>query len=105
VNVLQERISALGNVSPITKERFTEPDRKTNANGQNFATALKTALNHISEIEHESNLKTKLLAQGKIDNLHDVMITAQKTNITVETAVQIQQKVIDSYNEVMRMQV
>lgn len=70
-----------------------------------FATTLKTALNKISEAENESNAKTELLVQGKFDNLHDVMITAQKANITVETAVQVQQKVIDIYNEMMRMQV
>lgn len=72
---------------------------------KSFSTVLKDALNQVSKAENESDKKTELLAHGKIDNLHDVMIAAQKANITVETAVQVQQKVIDTYNEVMRMQV
>ncbi|MFB4475749.1 flagellar hook-basal body complex protein FliE, partial [Oceanobacillus caeni] len=48
---------------------------------------------------------TEALASGNIDDLHDVMITAQKASITLETTVQIQKKVIDAYNEIMRMQV
>lgn len=69
-----------------------------------FAQVLKNALNHVNKLQHESNYKRELLTYGKIDDLHDVMITAQKASITVETAVQIQQKVIDAYNEMMRMQ-
>ncbi|HLR22194.1 MAG TPA: flagellar hook-basal body complex protein FliE, partial [Pseudogracilibacillus sp.] len=45
------------------------------------------------------------LAEGKIDNLHDVMISAQKANIKIETAVEVQQKALDAYNEIMRMQI
>ncbi len=48
---------------------------------------------------------TNMLATGKLKDLHNVMITAQKASITLEMTVQIQQKVIDAYNEIMRMQV
>src|SRR5690625_872333 len=70
-----------------------------------FAKVLKSALNKVNEVELEADVKTELLANGQIDQLHDVMISAQKASLTVETAVQIQQKVIDTYNEIMRMQI
>lgn len=73
--------------------------------GTGFGDMLQNALNKVSAAEHASSKQTELLASGQIDNLHDVMITAQKAKITVETAVEIQQKVIDIYNEVMRMQI
>lgn len=72
---------------------------------QSFQNVLKNALENISKQEHEADFKREMLSIGKIDDLHDVMITAQKAKITVETAVQIQQKVIDTYNEIMRMQI
>lgn len=102
---MNDRILPIGTTSPITKTlepriRQREVEPKTN-----FATVLKNALNDVSKTERESNVKTELFAAGKIDNLHDVMIAAQKASIKVETAVQIQQKVIDAYNEIMRMQV
>lgn len=69
-----------------------------------FAEVLKNALNHVNQLQHEANVKRELLTYGQIDDLHDVMITAQKAAITIEATVQIQQKVIDAYNEMMRMQ-
>lgn len=102
---MKGNIQSLSSIAPINRMDVNKPIDRKSVNENNFATTLKTALNNISAAEHESNAKTELLAQGKFDNLHDVMITAQKASITVETAVQVQQKVIDIYNEMMRMQV
>jgi len=71
----------------------------------NFADSLKGAIEQLNEIQNQSDQKTLALANGQVDDLHDVMITAQKASITLETTVQIQKKVIDAYNEIMRMQV
>lgn len=95
----------IGNTPSVTRTVQPTLHHKEVDKNSSFATELKTALNNVNKVEHESNIKTELFAAGKIDNLHDVMITAQKASITVETAVQIQQKVIDAYNEVMRMQI
>ncbi|MFD2044098.1 flagellar hook-basal body complex protein FliE [Ornithinibacillus salinisoli] len=70
-----------------------------------FANVLKNAIEGVNETQIISDQKTEALAQGKIDDLHDVMITAQKASVTLETTVQVQRKVIDAYNEIMRMQV
>jgi len=102
---LSESIQALPVVSPIEQMQQPQSFNQIKASDTNFRDTLKAAIDHISEIEHESNRKTDLLAEGKIEELHDVMITAQKASITIEASVQIQQKVIDAYNEMMRMQV
>lgn len=98
-----ERINLLTTPS-LGETRQIKPSNQS-GDGANFATLFKNALDNINKMEHETNMKRELLTLGKIDDLHDVMITAQKTAITIETAVQIQQKVIDTYNEVMRMQI
>lgn len=78
----------------------------TPANEQaKFANALKKAIENVNDAQNLSDVKTEALVRGEIDDLHDVMITAQKASITLETTVQIQRKVIDAYNEIMRMQV
>nr|WP_240510151.1 flagellar hook-basal body complex protein FliE [Virgibacillus profundi] len=71
----------------------------------NFANVLKTAIEGVNNAQLTSDEKTQQLANGSVDDLHDVMITAQKASITLETTVQIQRKAIDAYNEIMRMQV
>lgn len=102
---VNNQLIALSRITPTQQTVSKLPINGKQAEQIKFADILKSALNKVNEVEHESNLKTNALAQGKIDDLHDVMITAQKAAITVETTVQIQQKVIDTYNEMMRMQV
>ncbi|TCT26776.1 flagellar hook-basal body complex protein FliE [Melghiribacillus thermohalophilus] len=72
---------------------------------QSFASQLKEALERVNDAQQESDQKTVALAQGKIDNLHDVMIAAQKASITLQTTVEIQNKAIEAYKEIMRMQI
>ncbi|UOQ46484.1 flagellar hook-basal body complex protein FliE [Halobacillus salinarum] len=70
-----------------------------------FADSLKQAIDQLNHSQVESNQKTEALAKGEINDLHDVMISAQKASISMQTAVEVQNKVIDAYKEMMRMQV
>src|SRR5690625_1463614 len=99
---MREQIQPLANISPVQQMKENQLSSRQVERDNGFANALKSALDQVSKAEHASNKKTELLAQGKIDNLHDVMVTAQKATITIETAVQVQQKIIDAYNEMMR---
>nr|WP_229666602.1 flagellar hook-basal body complex protein FliE [Paraliobacillus quinghaiensis] len=74
------------------------------AQGQ-FAGQLKNAIEQLNASQIQSDLKTEALVNGEIDDLHDVMITAQKASVTLNTAVEVQRKAIDAYNEIMRMQI
>jgi flagellar hook-basal body complex protein FliE len=44
------------------------------------------------------------LAAGKAVELHDVMIAIERARISVQTFIQVRNKLIESYQDVMRMQ-
>jgi flagellar hook-basal body complex protein FliE len=44
------------------------------------------------------------VAMGNTDDLHNVMINAEKAAIALEMTVQVTSKAISAYNEIMRMQ-
>ncbi|MFD2628381.1 flagellar hook-basal body complex protein FliE [Oceanobacillus kapialis] len=91
----------LGNI----QQQVAKPALSPGQAQASFANSLKAAINNVNDHQIASDQKTEALATGQIDDLHDVMITAQKASITLETSVQMQRKVIDAYNEIMRMQV
>lgn len=70
-----------------------------------FANSLKAAIDQLNASQVASDVKTEALVNGEIDDLHDVMITAQKASVTLNTAVEVQKKAVDAYNELMRMQI
>lgn len=95
------------NIQPSTLSMQSEKRQLVSAGEAQsaFAANLKNAIHKLNESQIESDLKTEALANGKIDDLHDVMITAQKASLSMTTAIEIQKKAIDAYTEMMRMQV
>lgn len=77
---------------------------ESKANSATFKNMLTDALNDVNQLQLDSQAKTEQLVNGEIDDLHDVMITAQKASVGLNLAVEVQSKVITAYNEMMRMQ-
>lgn len=79
---------------------------KTSTNEkENFGAVLKDAISAVNNSQVASDKMTNRLVNGENVELHDVMITAQKANITLNTALQIRNKVVEAYQEIMRMTV
>ena len=75
------------------------------ANKSSFTNVFSDALNNLNETEATAESENEKLLTGESDDIHTAMIASQKAEIAVDFAVQIRDKVIASYNEVMNMQV
>ncbi|MTH52739.1 flagellar hook-basal body complex protein FliE [Bacillus mangrovi] len=69
-----------------------------------FGEMLKSALNEVNKAQHESDRMTNALAKGENVELQDVMIAAEKSSITLLSAIEMRNKAIEAYQEIMRMQ-
>ncbi|MDE3838514.1 flagellar hook-basal body complex protein FliE [Bacillus methanolicus] len=70
-----------------------------------FSAVLKEQIEKMNEAQNQSDLMTEKLARGENVDLHQVMIASQKANITLQATIEIRNKVIEAYQEIMRMQV
>lgn len=92
-------------IQPMTPPTMkTDMTAEPKANSASFKNVLTDALNDVNQLQLDSQAKTEQLVNGQIDDLHDVMITAQKASVGLNLAVEVQSKVITAYNEMMRMQ-
>lgn len=71
-----------------------------------FASVLKSSLDGVAQAQNhaESMQKAFVMGDDKV-SLSDVMIDMQKANISFQTTVQVRNKVIAAYNDIMNMQV
>ena len=53
----------------------------------------------------QSDTLTEKLALGKEVDLHEVMIASQKASVTMQLTLEIRNKAVEAYQEMMRMQV
>ncbi|HHW45382.1 MAG TPA: flagellar hook-basal body complex protein FliE [Clostridiales bacterium] len=81
-----------------------QSDKKSEALSQNpFKTIFEDALNNVNESSQKWNEEVIKLATGETDNLHDVMIASTKYTMSVELLVQLRNKALEAYNEIMNM--
>ena len=70
-----------------------------------FSNMLSNAIDTIEETEAASNAASEALLTGESDDIHTALIASQKAEIAVSYAVQIRNKMIEAYNDIMNMQV
>lgn len=72
----------------------------------NFADALKNTITEVSEAQKSSGELGKRFTMGDPTvNLSDVMVASQKAGIAFQATVQVRNKVVQAYQEIMNMQV
>lgn len=79
--------------------------QKTDSSNQtSFSELLKNSISSLNESQVASDNMTNALAAGKDVNLDEVMIAAQKANISLTAATEFRNKAVEAYQEIMRMQ-
>ncbi len=99
-------VKPVSNIVPGIKPISPVPGSDTNstANGSiNFGEVLNNMINSTNQMQQNSSHIGKLFAAGKIDDLHTVMIEGQRADLALQFILQVRNKVLDAYNEIMRM--
>jgi len=77
-----------------------------NSSKVNFSDALKASLDQVNQIQVNAEKLGKNFAMGDDSvSLSDVMIAGQKANISFQAAVQVRNKLVSAYHDIMNMQV
>ena len=75
------------------------------AGGDTFSTVLKDSMNKVNELQQGADKAIEGLAKGEVENIHETMIAIEKANISFSLMVQVRNKLVQAYEEVMRTQV
>ena len=72
----------------------------------NFADALKSSLSEVSAAQNSSGEMSRKFTMGDDSvSLSDVMVSMQKASIGFQATVQVRNKLVSAYHEIMNMQV
>ncbi|MEO8152128.1 MAG: flagellar hook-basal body complex protein FliE [Rhizobacter sp.] len=69
-----------------------------------FANLMQRELGELNNSVGAAETAMRDLAAGKPVELHDVMISLERARISVQTFVQVRNKLVESYQDLMRMQ-
>jgi flagellar hook-basal body complex protein FliE len=76
------------------------------AGGTDFAQVLKNTIEQVNQTQQEAeDMAAKFAAGDGNTNLHEVMMSLQKANLSFQEMVQVRNKLVTAYHDVMNMQV
>jgi len=103
INPLQPNIMHLFNPEPVSSRSNTAIG--VDGTERSFADILTESLGTAGVTDSVDKSSMLQLMMGEADDLSGLLIDAQKAELALQLALQIRNKVIDAYNEVMRMSV
>jgi flagellar hook-basal body complex protein FliE len=87
-----------------TPGRSAHKSNMKNDQGGDFKNILKNAVNNVSNMQSEADKAIINLHKEK-GSLHETLIAMEKASLSFQTVIQVRNKVVDAYQEIMRMQI
>ena len=78
-------------------------DSDSGTKGVSFGEFLNSAIKQVDGLQKDSEKLNEDLALGLTDNIHQVMIASEKASIAMQFTMQVRNKIMDAYQEIMRM--
>ena len=76
------------------------------AGNADFAQVLQKSIEQVNQTQQQAETMAANFAAGDSSaNLHEVMISLQKANVSFQEMVQVRNKLVTAYNDMMNMQV
>lgn len=91
-------VEQLGNVKQKTGE-------SKESGAPDFSTILRSALEEVNQLQEGSDQQVSKIMSGEVEDVHTAMIAMQKADLSFQLLMQVRNKLVEAYREVMRMQV
>ncbi|MEE8127956.1 MAG: flagellar hook-basal body complex protein FliE [Nitrospinaceae bacterium] len=73
--------------------------------GPSFTDTLAKSIEEVNHLQKEADQAIEKLASGESQNVHGAMLAVTKADTAFRMTMQVRNKIVEAYQEVMRMQV
>src|SRR5256885_12896394 len=98
-------IARIATVAATQQPGSVKPSAELAGNGGSFATLLQHSLDQVNGLQHDSDAAARAFALGQAPSVHDTMIAMEKADLSLRLTMKVRNKVVEAYQEIMRMQV
>lgn len=86
-----------GGASPVSPQTATTPI------GGGFADTLQSTIDQVSASQAHSSAMTSAYERGEVTDIAQVMLARQESSVAFEATLQVRNKLLTAYQEIMRM--
>jgi len=91
--------NALGSAFDLVSERVRQ------RGGPSIGDRVESALSQVNDMQLSADKQASKLALGDVRSLHSVMMASEEAGLALSTVLQVRNKAVEAYQEIMRMQV
>lgn len=103
---LDQVLSELRSVSSVAAGKPASATAASGSGGADFSAALKNAIDEVNQAQQSAQQMSQEFAAGNSEaNLQDVMVNLQKANLSFQQMVQVRNKLVTAYHDIMNMPV
>lgn len=81
------------------------PDSSKKSEGPAFGDTLKGLVGDVDRMQKTAEEATKRMLTGEVEDVHQVMVAMEEAQTSFQLMMEIRNKLVEAYKEVMRMQV
>ncbi|NQF14239.1 flagellar hook-basal body complex protein FliE [Brevibacillus sp. HB1.3] len=96
-------MSAISQLTPIRTPSVNKPTPAEVS--QEFSSFLSDAMDKVNQAQVESSNLADKFAAGEITDVHQLTVAGQKATVMLQMTMQVRNKMIESYQEIMRMSI
>ena len=97
-------ITSLNNVVSSGGLQGISPATSPSKAGSGFASALEGAIQSVEQPGQNANKAIQNFLNGDGEDLHNVALSVQQASLAFDLGLQVRNKIVSAYQEVMRMQ-
>jgi len=73
--------------------------------GPSFKETFQSYLDEVNDLQLQADQAVRDLATGKVDSLHQVIVAVSEADLSFRLMMQVRNKLLEAYKEIMKMQV
>jgi len=93
----------ISSINPIAVPGAAAPASATSRPGE-FQQILSGAINSIEGLQNNASDAVQKFLSGENEELHTTILATQRAELAFELGLQVRNKVVDAYQEIMKMQ-
>lgn len=98
-----QALTLLPNAAPL--QNPTAVDSALQQTNDSFGAMLNKAIGDVNSLQTEASKAVEQLVTGDAQDLHEVMIAVEKARTSFDLLMEIRNKTVDMYREIMRTQI
>ncbi|CEP78560.1 MAG: flagellar hook-basal body complex protein FliE [Defluviitoga tunisiensis] len=98
-------VDGINNIKGIGTENINIEKQKQETKKLDFSEMLKEAVEEVNSLQKNADKVAADYASGNITDISQVVISAEKASLSLKLTVEVTNRIVEAYKEIMRMQI